>query len=146
MILADTNFWLALSLSKHEFHKTARDWFGGQSAVKPVLFCRATQQSFLRLLTTEGLMRYYGIPPMSNAAAWGIYDALHSDRRSGFAAEPAAVEKRWKRFAERPSASPKLWMDAYLAAFAVAGSHTLVTTDQAFRQFDGLDAIVLAKS
>lgn len=30
-------------------------------------------------------------------------------------------------------------MDAYLAAFAVAASLTLVTTDAAFQQFEGLD-------
>lgn len=27
MALADTNFWLALSLSKHLFHPAAREWF-----------------------------------------------------------------------------------------------------------------------
>lgn len=30
-------------------------------------------------------------------------------------------------------------MDAYLAALAVAASLTLVTTDAAFQQFEGLD-------
>jgi hypothetical protein len=30
-------------------------------------------------------------------------------------------------------------MDAYLAAFAQAGGYRMVTTDDAYRQFDGLD-------
>jgi predicted nucleic acid-binding protein len=34
-------------------------------------------------------------------------------------------------------------MDAYLAAFAIAGGHQLITIDTAFRQFDGLDLLVL---
>ena len=39
----------------------------------------------------------------------------------------------------RGTASPKLWMDAYLAAFALAGGCRMVTTDAAFKQFAGLD-------
>jgi uncharacterized protein len=35
-------------------------------------------------------------------------------------------------------------MDAYLAAFAIAGGHQLVTTDKAFKQFQGLDLLVLS--
>ena len=40
------------------------------------------------------------------------------------------------------AASPKLWMDAYLAAFAIESGQQLVTTDTGFRQFKGLDATV----
>jgi toxin-antitoxin system PIN domain toxin len=145
VILADTNFWLALSLSKHLFHPAARDWFAARSVRTQILFCRPTQQSFLRLLTTDAATRPYGIPPMTNAGAWKLYEALSADRRVAWAPEPQAedVERRWKGFAVRGTASPKLWMDAYLAAFATAGGHQLVTTDKAFGQFKGLDAIVL---
>lgn len=145
MILADTNFWLALSLSKHDFHRAARDWFDQQSAATSVLFCRSTQQSYLRLLTTDGVMRLYGIPAMTNAAAWDVYEGFQADCRSGFAQEPGTMEARWKRNADRGSASPKLWMDAYLAAFATAGGFKLVTTDTGFRQFKDFDPIVLSK-
>ncbi len=37
-------------------------------------------------------------------------------------------------------------MDAYLAAFAVVGGYTLVTTDLAFRQFPGVQVVVLGGS
>lgn len=57
--------------------------------------------------------------------------------------EPAGLERRWQELALRETASPKLWMDAYLAAFALAGGYRLVTTDRAFRQFTGLDLILL---
>jgi predicted nucleic acid-binding protein len=35
-------------------------------------------------------------------------------------------------------------MDAYLAAFAIMAGLRLVTTDIAFRQFAGLDHLILA--
>jgi predicted nucleic acid-binding protein len=34
-------------------------------------------------------------------------------------------------------------MVAYLAAFALAGGYRMVTTDAAFRQFSGLDLVIL---
>jgi predicted nucleic acid-binding protein len=43
-------------------------------------------------------------------------------------------------------ASPKLWMDAYLGAFAMAGGYHLVTTDKAVKQFKGLGLQVLSKA
>jgi predicted nucleic acid-binding protein len=57
--------------------------------------------------------------------------------------EPPTVAEAWKVFAVRDIASPKLWMDAYLAAFAVAAGYQMVTTDGAFRQFPKLDLLVL---
>jgi len=143
MNLVDTNVWLALALSKHVFHEAAGDWFAGQSGRGSVLFCRSTQQSFLRLLTTEKLMRLYDLPAMENAGAWGLYEGLRADARIGWAAEPRGVEAVWKRLAARHTASPKLWMDAYLAAFAMAGGHRLITTDKALAQFGGLEVVVL---
>ena len=50
-----------------------------------------------------------------------------------------------KKFAVRETASPKLWMDAYLAAFALAGRYRIVTTDAGFRQFQGIDLLVLGQ-
>jgi toxin-antitoxin system PIN domain toxin len=146
--LPDTNIWLALALSTHGFHEAARRWFDRQSADASVLFCRATQQSLLRLLTTDAVMRPHGIPPMTNAAAWQVYQAFLSDRRIAWAPEPDAddVTARWNAFAARATASPKLWMDAYLAAFAMAGRCRLVTTDKGFEQFQGLDPIVLTST
>lgn len=143
MNLPDTNVWLALALSKHVFHAATSDWLARQSTAGSVLFCRATQQSFLRLLTTEAILRPYDLPPLTNNAAWGIYQAYIADRRIDFAAEPAGAESRWQELATPKQASPKLWMDAYLAAVAIAGGHTLVTTDRAFKQFKGLNVELL---
>lgn len=58
----------------------------------------------------------------------------------------ATEDPLWKELALRETASPKLWMDAYLAAFAIAGRFRMVTTDAAFRQFRGLDLLLLKRS
>jgi predicted nucleic acid-binding protein len=43
----------------------------------------------------------------------------------------------------RGGLSPRLWTDAYLAAFALAGGHRLVTFDQGFLRFPGLEVLRL---
>lgn len=58
--------------------------------------------------------------------------------------EPAGLEAHWRTYAARESASPKLWMDAYLAAFAISDGYRMVTTDTAYRQFEGLDLHLLS--
>jgi toxin-antitoxin system PIN domain toxin len=143
MTLADTNFWLALSFPRHQFHQAAGNWFGRQSAKRSVLFCRSTQQSFLRLLTTDAVAKPYGIEPMTNAAAWDFYNAIAADPRCALAPEPGGLEEKWAAYARMKSASPKLWMDAYIAAFAVTGGYELITTDEGFRQFKDLKPIIL---
>jgi predicted nucleic acid-binding protein len=62
---------------------------------------------------------------------------------SGWLGEPVGLEARWKRLCSGQRASPKLWMDAYLAAFAMEGGHRFVTTDKGFKQFKGLSLVVL---
>jgi uncharacterized protein len=142
--LCDNNVWLALALSGHVHHASARDWL--ETVVEPasVLFCRATQQAFLRLVTNTAVLAPYGNPPLANRQAWRAYEALLADDRIVFRAqEPAGLDLHWKELALRDTASPKLWMDAYLAAFALAGGYRMVTTDTAFRQFGRLDLLLL---
>ncbi|RYG35786.1 PIN domain-containing protein [bacterium] len=143
LTLADSNFWLALSIQQHPNREVSVRWFGLQSETASVLMCRSTQQSFLRLLTTESVFRPLGVLPMTNAEAWTIYSAFLSDRRVGFEVEPPQTEAIWRSLTDRQTASPKLWMDAYLAAFAMAGGYSFVTTDRGFRQYEGLDVAIL---
>ncbi len=88
----------------------------------------------------------YGNRPLTNAKAWTAYQALVADDRIDVQTqEPTAIEASWIRFAARRTASPKLWMDAYLAAFAATGGYRMVTTDRAFRQFGNLDLLLLGR-
>jgi uncharacterized protein len=146
MRLADSNVWLALALSKHAFHDATALWLAQHHGRDAVLFCRSTQQSFLRLLTTRAVLAPYGIPPLTNKAAWETFEGFRADARIGWADEAPNLETNWKRLAAGPKASPKLWMDAYLAAFAISGGLQLVTTDKAFKQFKGLDFHLITNS
>lgn len=143
MTLPDTNVWLALTLSKHSHHAAAVSWLDSRDEPESVAFCRATHQSFLRLLTTAAIMALYGNAPLTNAQAWAAFDAFLADDRVVFQAEPPGVVTIWKRLACRRTSSPKLWMDGYLAAVATASGAQLVTTDQAFLQFQDLDVLVI---
>lgn len=143
MKLPDTNIWLALTLSRHTHHQPARVWLDGEDAPDSLLFCRSTQQSLLRLLTTDSIMGAYDIKPLSNQEAWHVYEAFIADDRIVFRDEPPGLGVIWKKLAARRTSSPKLWMDAYLASFAMACGAELVTTDKAFTQFPGLDTRVI---
>jgi uncharacterized protein len=145
MTLLDSNMWLALTLPGHPCHDVARSWVRDECPPDRFLFCRATQQSFLRSVTTEAVLRPTGNPPLANAEAWNLYRSLLADPRVGFAREPDGLDETWQRLGARDTASPKAWMDAYLAAFAISGGYRLVTTDLAFRDFDGLDLVLLPK-
>lgn len=143
--LVDTNVWLASVFATHPGHAVARQALRTASAAQPVVFCRATEQSFLRLLTTPALLRAYGAMGLSNRDALLTLKALQGLPAVRFADEPPGTVVRWHALAARDTASPKLWMDAYLAAFALAGGLQLVTLDADFRQFgsQGLEASVL---
>ncbi|CKP35183.1 type II toxin-antitoxin system VapC family toxin [Mycobacterium tuberculosis] len=146
MLLCDTNIWLALALSGHVHHRASRAWLDTINAPGVIHFCRATQQSLLRLLTNRTVLGAYGSPPLTNREAWAAYAAFLDDDRIVLAgAEPDGLEAQWRAFAVRQSPAPKVWMDAYLAAFALTGGFALVTTDTAFTQYGGIELRLLAK-
>ncbi|HYB39536.1 MAG TPA: TA system VapC family ribonuclease toxin [Mycobacterium sp.] len=147
MLLCDTNVWLALALSEHAHHHAAGAWLDTVDEPALIHFCRATQQSFLRLLASRTVLGAYGNPPLTNSEAWSAYAALLADDRIVMTnREPAGLEAQWKTFAVRQSASPKVWMDAYLAAFAFTGGFELVTTDSDFTQYHGISLRLLTQS
>ncbi|MEM0967469.1 MAG: TA system VapC family ribonuclease toxin [Verrucomicrobiota bacterium] len=143
MKLPDVNIWLALTLSGHSYHAVAKDWFDTQTSSEEVFFCRLTKQSLMRLLTTRAVLLPYGIDPLSNKESWEIVDSFLTDDRISMANEPSGIDERWKLWATPDTASPKLWMDAWLAAFAHQSGFQLVTLDKAFKQFKGLDATII---
>jgi toxin-antitoxin system PIN domain toxin len=143
--LCDVNVWLALALEHHQHQPAARRWLEGIDTPHSVLFCRATQQSLLRMLTTAAVFAPFGLDPLTNEAAWAAFDAFRADDRVALHTdEPRELDRLWKRYAVCDSASPKLWMDAYLAALAVTAGWRLVTTDRAFERFVELDVVMLA--
>jgi uncharacterized protein len=134
--LCDANVWVAITRASHEHHEIASGWFERLPAEDSVAFCRATQQSFLRLLTNTFVTRQ---SPLSNEEAIRGYHILRRDERVFWLEEPAGLETKWLSFADVSTASPNRWMDAYLAAFAVLAGARLITFDRGFRVFRGLD-------
>lgn len=140
--LCDSNVFLALAVEQHVHHARAAEWFASLSDADTALFCRATRISFLRLLTQAVAPDF---TPLTNSEAWAVLDRLLEDEATGFAEEPDGLDVVWRRLSERNTPSPKVWMDAYLAAFAIVGGMRLVTLDKDFRKYesDGLDLLLL---
>lgn len=135
-MLFDSNVWLALTFSSHPHHSLAKEVFTTASAEIPACFCRATQQSFLRLATTSALLRVYGAEGFTNEGAAELLGTLTRLPAVGFLSDPPGLESLWLELAAHPSASPKVWMDAYLAAFAILYKMELVTFDRDFLKFE----------
>ncbi|MCY3022522.1 MAG: PIN domain-containing protein [Planctomycetota bacterium] len=137
--LPDISVWVALVYDGHMHHALAKAWFD-TSGLRSAAFCRVTQMGLLRLLTNDKVM---GEAVLSQREAWGVYDALCSDQRVVFAAEPPELEAHWRAFTASRHAAPKGWTDAYLAAFAVTHDHRLVSFDKGFRRYEGLKWLLL---
>jgi toxin-antitoxin system PIN domain toxin len=132
--LCDVNCLLAMCYDRHVHHPAALAWLEQQAALS-VGICRKTQLGLLRLLTNASVM----IGDVCNLKqSWKIYDTLMSDERFAFYTEPIDLEQHLRRYTASGRVSPKLWQDAYLAAFAHATKLHLVTFDGGFQQFKGL--------
>ena len=140
MHLLDINVWLGLAFQRHTNHVSAVAWFRTKRSAL-CCFCRATQSGFLRLASSPAAMKTAAV---TLKGAWNAYDALLADPNIGYADEPDGVEPIWRAFTQRANRSPKLWNDAYLAAFAIAaGGYEVVTFDGGFSQFPGLTCTIL---
>jgi uncharacterized protein len=116
----------------------ARRWFE-QAGEEQFFFCRFTQITVLRLLTTEQIM---GKDTRSMSDAWVFWDRIWADTRIAFLAEPDGLEKEFRSYSRLSSRSPKVWADAYLLAFASVAGLKLVTFDRALKSRAG-DVLVL---
>jgi uncharacterized protein len=142
--LCDSNVILASVVERHPHHISALRWLNSFDEADTAALCRQTQLSFLRLLTTEAVMKD---AVQSNAAAISILSGIMADSRFEFIAEdPAELEALWFKSGAVRSPSPKSWMDTYLAAFACGHSLRFVTFDNGFARLrrSGLDLLVLS--
>jgi predicted nucleic acid-binding protein len=73
-----------------------------------------------------------------------LYDQLFGDPRVVFAEEPANLEAHWRDYTQRRSFSPKVWNDAYLAAFAKAAGFEVVSFDKGLAHYKGLKCTILS--
>jgi uncharacterized protein len=125
----DANVWLALLWSRHIHSEKAKDWFERVSEEK-FLFCRITQITVRRLLTTATVM---GSDVKKRPDAWDLWDKVCADDRIAFLPEPETTEPEFRWLLAVRSPSPKVWADAYLLAFASVAGLKLVTFDRGLR-------------
>jgi toxin-antitoxin system PIN domain toxin len=124
LVFPDVNVWMALAVI-HVHQTAAFDWWEREPGA--IGFCRMTQLSLLRLLTTSAAMDG---KPLSMKQAWNAYDVLAGDERVDFISEPPGLERAFRGFSSSAHASPKLWADAYLTAFASECGGSIVTFDR----------------
>lgn len=64
------------------------------------------------------------------SSAWKA-DRLFEDDRVALLRKPDSLEPEFRKLSASPTASPKVWADAYLLAFAVQSHAQLITFDGA---------------
>lgn len=143
--LIDTCVWLAVSFEAHPCHQQTRQALLEATPDQPWLWCRASQQSFLRLASTPTLLKAYGVSKATNRDAFNTLQSLSALPQVAVVEEPPNLMPGWMKLACLDQAAPKRWMDAYLAAFAVAGRWKLITLDCDFLNYvdHGLDLQLL---
>jgi toxin-antitoxin system PIN domain toxin len=134
----DANVWLALLWSRHMHSEKALQWFE-RSGEEQFFFCRFTQLTVLRLLTTQSVMEK---DVRNMAQAWVLWDKVWADARIAFLPEPDGLEPEFRLQSRFSSRSPKIWADAYLLSFAIVAGLRLVTFDRAL-QSRKADVLVL---
>ena len=103
-------------------------------------FCRVTQMALLRHLGKSKIMGRFA---QSQQDAWRIYDKPTQDPRVLIITEPATLGTTFRSLTQADSPSHALWTDDYLAAFSMEIGAQLVTFDQRFSRFSGLDLLVM---
>ncbi len=122
------NVWFALAHEIHPHHEAAIEWGESLDRDTAVYYCRFTQLGLLRLLTNRSAM---GEDVLTQAEAWGAYDALLANPGNQMMEEPRGIDSLFRQHTHRNESSTKQWADGYLAAFAEAAGLTLVTFDRA---------------
>ena len=133
--LIDTTVWIAAVFPTHPAHLLAQRHLERATAAEPAFFCRATQQSFLRLVSTPALLKMYGVEQAGNREAIAALQAFEALAQVRVAEEPAGLVSLWLQLGATQRPAPKLWMDAYLAAFAISAALPLLTLDRDFEAF-----------
>jgi toxin-antitoxin system PIN domain toxin len=131
--LLDINTWIALTLETHPHHIAARQWYGDASLKRgDLVFCLPTELGFVRLITQAAVMNQCNAAPLTNTEAAEFLASLHQEPAVSRSDEPPGTHSLWLQLAGRPQSAPNVWMDAYLASFAITLGAEVVTFDRGF--------------
>jgi len=135
-VLFDANVWIAMSFASHVHHRSATELFQKTTREHPAVFCRATQQAFLRIASNPTFLRLAHAPPLTNGDALAALKQIMSLPSVTFRDEPPGLEMIWFKLGARNVPAHNMWMDAYLAAFAISAQLPLATFDKGFKDFE----------
>jgi len=135
----DVNVWVALTAEDHVHHARAEGYWRNEADTR-LLFCRTTALGLVRVTcqqhTADGR-------PLSPEEAWETYLRWRNRPEVGLLTEPPGIEDVMTDWCHKGLATKRNWTDLYLAAFARAGGLRLVTFDNDFRGFPGLELLLL---
>ncbi len=135
----DVNVWVALSTADHPHHASARRYFESDAGSR-LWFCWVTAMGLVRVTSRR---HTFGGDPLTPSSAWDNYLRWRARDDVSIIGEPSRLEQQISAWVEDGTATARNWTDAYLAAIACGHSMRLVTFDRDFRQFEGLDVLVL---
>ncbi len=138
--LADAHVVFPLLLSRHPHRQAALRWLEPIQAGEAGL-CRLVQLTVLRLLCNRTVM---GPDVQRPTDAWRALRALQLDERFAFVPEPENLDVNLRAVIDGREATPNLWSDAYLAAFALSEGLNLVTFDGGMKSFPHVEVVLLA--
>ncbi len=137
--LLDVSVWLSLSAPDHVHHPRAlRYW--EEEAAPELAFCRVTALALLRHLTNPHIL---GERTLDGASAWRALKTWLSLPGVSLLPDPPALDEVLGRWAAATDVRGGHWTDAYLAAFALAGGCRLVSFDQDFARYPGVQLLLL---
>ncbi|MSQ51261.1 MAG: PIN domain-containing protein [Betaproteobacteria bacterium] len=139
--LVDVNVLVALMHARHVHSAAAVRWLAGLNDRGAIAICRVSQMGVLRILTNPSAMKD---EVMSAADFWVGWDKLIIDERFTLVGEPAGLQDAWRTLAAAVPKGKSAETDCYLAAFAIAGGHSLISFDRGLRRFGGVELNVLA--
>ena len=132
--LPDVNVWLALAAPDHVHHDRAVAYWRNES-LPAMVFCRTTMLGFVRVSSSP---RFMDGQPLTPIAAWNAWQKLCDVPGITLAPEPPGCDGHLAGWVGSSLVSSRLWTDAWLAAFAVAGNYRLVSFHSDFSRFAGL--------
>ncbi len=137
--LVDVNVLVALMHARHVHSAPAVNWVAGQEEPGAIAICRVSQMGALRILTHPSAMKN---EVKSASEFWGGWQRLMDDDRFALVGEPAGLENGWRALTAALPRGKSVETDCYLAAFAIAGNHSLVSFDRGLRRFASLNLVI----
>ncbi len=132
----DTNIWVAATFPEHIGHIQAVKFLSNRDHQSPAWLSPHICISWMRLISTRSTCLIYSSPAYSNQDAQEVLKKWLSQPEIQYMdKEPDGTFEKWKQLSSSPLPSPKIWMDAYIAAIAIEAKLPLVTFDKGFQAY-----------